>query len=179
MAHASADRFANADEIASAIGAFMTEAVTHRPSLVARVVVGVATVALVLVSTAATALALSTISGLSMQGAPGYVYTALAVVGLVLLATEWWTRGRHSLLPLVRAAALATVLTGLGGTFAGYGMVAGASAGLLEDGRDPTALVYEGVWEASGNVAGASQLAALLFVLAAVVARRPKAQGAR
>jgi len=179
MAHAPADRFSNADEIASAIGSFMTDAVTHKPSVVARVVVGVATVALVLVSTVATVGSLSTISGLRMQGAPGYLYAALAVVGLVLLATEWWTRGRHALLPLVRATALATMLTGLAGTFAGYGIVAGASSGMVEDGGDPTGLALEGVWEASGNIAGSAQLSALLFVLAAVVARRPKAEGAR
>ncbi len=183
MAKDPADRYENADEFAKAIGAFMTEAVTQRPSTIARVVVGVATFVAVLASTAGTIGLLASISGLAMQGGSAYIYTALAIAGFVLLATEWATRGRHQLVPLSLALAAATFLTGIAGTFAGLGVVALGAGGELEahpGASVPTdalatnvlGLAFEGFWEASGSAAGGAQLAALLVVLAAVVHRR-------
>lgn len=174
MAKDPADRFANADEFAMAIGSFMTEAVTHKPSNVARVIVGVATAAALLASTLGTIGLLASISGLAMQGGSAFIYTALALTGLVLLATEWLTRGRHQLIPLSIALAGATFLTGVAGTFAGIGVVGLSAGSELEahPGQSVLGLAFEGLWEASGSAAGGSQLAALLLVLAAVVHRR-------
>ena len=169
-----ADRYANADEFAMAIGSFMTEAVTHKPSSVARVIVGVATAAALLASTLGTIGLLASISGLAMQGGSAFIYTALALTGLVLLATEWITRGRHQLIPLSVALAGATFLTGVAGTFAGMGVVGLRAGSELEahPGQSVLGFAFEGLWEASGSAAGGSQLAALLVVLAAVVHRR-------
>jgi hypothetical protein len=109
-----------------------------------------------------------------MQGGSAFIYTALAIAGFVLLATEWATRGRHQLLPLSLALAAATFLTGVAGTFAGLGVVALGAGGELEahPGASVLGLAFEGFWEASGSAAGGSQLAALIIVLAAVVHRR-------
>ena len=173
MAFDPAARYANAEEFAKAIGAFMIEAVTQKPSLVARVVIGVASALALLMLIVGSVALLGVLPGLESQGGASLVYTSLAVAGLVLSAVEWRTEGRHRLAPLTVALALATFLVGVSATFSGYVLVAryvGEQAVMASP--TLTADAAGGVWEASGAIAGGAMLSALQLVIAALVARR-------
>jgi len=94
MARAPEDRYPNADAFAQAIGAFMIEAVTKKPSFAARAIIGVATGVALVALAIATVATIATMPGFEMQGPASYLYTLVALAGFTLTGVEWRTRGR-------------------------------------------------------------------------------------
>jgi len=115
-----------------------------------------------------------TVSSLHEQGPGALVVVALFAIGALLGAIEWVTRGRHTLTTLVLACGLATLLVGVANAFGGLELALRGSldAGLVaQPARYREVLTY-GIYEALGNIPSASALAAVLFLLWALLARR-------
>ncbi len=170
MAHDPKDRFADAGAMASALEKFLAHAAMARPSLAVRAIAALASVVALAIALFGTWMTVLSSSTIQEQGFGSLIVVLMSIIGLGLALLEWGTRGRYALLPLSIGIAASTFVGGIGSTFGAYGFVAREVPAHYPPSEWSTSLL-QGVWEASGNAATASQLAVIQILVIAIVAR--------
>ncbi len=170
MAQDPADRYPNAAAFADALEAFLTQSVTDRPSAWVRGIVSVVGAALLLFTVGLAVMVTNEVSPFRAQGAFAYIYTGLALLGLLSGGVDWGTRGRHHLGPLTLALGFGTALMGIAGTLVGYTVVIEFVRENPDIDRGDALL--QGLWEVAGSIPTSAAMATAIFILWALARRR-------
>ncbi|MGE0789682.1 MAG: serine/threonine-protein kinase [Sandaracinaceae bacterium] len=177
MAQAKEDRYPHAAAFAEAVQGFMTGRVLATPSpWLGRAASVLSWLFLALMLFALAMVSRGRIPGLAEQGFSAYFYIATFVIGSVLSVVEWRTRGVHQLSPLILALVGLTVLSGVGGTASGVGMVMAAASDAVPS--ELSEVLLQGIWEVSGPLTFASLLGSAQLMLWAIARRAVLLHGA-
>ena len=171
MARSPDDRYASAGAVAEALESFTAETLLARDSRVVQRVADVVTVIAILGVLWVGAMVLPRISSFAEQGLSAYIPFA-GVLGLILSAIEWRTRGRHTLEPLTIGLAFVVFLGGIGATVGGFEHVLGNAVHL--EPTDPVNArlhIEDGLYEVLGTITTTTITAALQLIVWAAVRR--------
>ncbi|MBE7484589.1 MAG: serine/threonine protein kinase [Polyangiaceae bacterium] len=168
MARLPDDRYGSAAELADALEAFLAGAVLSRPSRVLAALAWAGAVAALLGMLAGSAQLWAFTPTLREQGLGALIVLFLAAAFLLLALTEWRTRGRYCLSPLLLALAGASFMLGLAGTFTGLSITLNAAAAAE---TPSSAILLSGVYETSGALVTASIVTAFELVIWSLLRR--------
>lgn len=171
------ERYADGGELALALEAFVSGALTGPPARWARWMALGASAAALAVVLAIGWLIQGTVASLEEQGTFGYLYPTLLSAGLCLGAAEVATRGRLGLWRAGLGLIAATVLMSVVGTLTGYSLVWNLIAARGPVPEWPIFLL--GLREASGNLVAGCLMATVQVLMWVVIVFLPRRTSTR